>query len=108
MTVYEALAHAVLSEGTTDIFGLMGSGNAHWLAEFQESSQVRTYFVRDEGHGLAMADGWARVTGKPGVCAVTCGPGLTQLATSLVVARRAGTPIVVFAGELPAGRGDHQ
>ena len=46
-----------------------------------------------------MADGWARVTGKPGACAVTCGPGLAQLATSLIVASRARTPIVVFTAE---------
>ena len=106
--LYEALVEAFLAEGTTDVFALMGSGNAHWLNAFAKQPEARIYYVRDEGHGLAMADGWARVKGKPGVCTVTCGPGLTQLATSLVVARRARTPLVILAGDLPETAKDHQ
>src|SRR6185437_5372395 len=64
---------------------------------------VRVYEARFEGSALAMADAWARTTGDPGVCTVTCGPGLTQLATSLLVASRAHTPLVVFAGAAPSG-----
>jgi acetolactate synthase I/II/III large subunit len=50
-----------------------------------------------------MADGWARVTGKTAVCSVTNGPGIAQLATSLVVASRAHTPIVIFTGDVAEG-----
>ena len=49
-----------------------------------------------------MADGWARTTHEPGVATATCGPGVTQLATALVTAARANSPIVVFAGEAPS------
>ena len=48
-----------------------------------------------------MADGWARATHTPGVCTATCGPGVTQLATALVTAARAQSPLVAFVGESP-------
>ncbi len=108
MKVYDALADAFVAEGTDAIFGLMGGGNAHFMASFAQHPGARLYDCRHESSGLSMADGWARVTGRPGVCTVTCGPGVTQLATSLVVARRAGTPLVVFAADLPEGGPDHQ
>jgi thiamine pyrophosphate-dependent acetolactate synthase large subunit-like protein len=57
--------------------------------------------VRHEGVGLGMADGWARATHQTGVCTATCGPGVTQLATALVTAARAESPIVAFVGEYP-------
>jgi len=48
-----------------------------------------------------MADGWARATHEVAVATATCGPGVTQLATALVTAARAASPLVVFAGEYP-------
>ncbi|HLY66016.1 MAG TPA: thiamine pyrophosphate-binding protein, partial [Chloroflexota bacterium] len=50
---------------------------------------------------LGMADGWARLTRSPGVCTATCGPGVTQLATALLTASRAESPLVAFVGEYP-------
>ncbi|HEU0168511.1 MAG TPA: thiamine pyrophosphate-binding protein, partial [Chloroflexota bacterium] len=102
MKVYEALAEAFAAEGTNDIFGLMGDGNMYWMAALERHRQMTVFEARHEGASLAMADGWARAKpGEVGVCAVTCGPGLAQLATSLIVAARANTPIVVFAGDSP-------
>ncbi|MGH2518594.1 MAG: thiamine pyrophosphate-binding protein, partial [Chloroflexota bacterium] len=101
MKVYEALAAAFAAEGSDDIFGLMGDGNMYWMAAMERHRHMRVFEARHEGASLAMADGWARANGKVGVCAVTCGPGLAQLATSLIVAARASTPIVIFAGESP-------
>jgi acetolactate synthase I/II/III large subunit len=51
--------------------------------------------VRDEGAALSMAEGWARATGRVGVCNVTHGPGITRLATPLAVATKARVPAVV-------------
>src|ERR671937_2438649 len=53
-----------------------------------------------------MAEGWARASGRPGVCTVTQGPGLTQLGTALTVATRANIPLVVFAGDTALGEHD--
>src|SRR4029077_10018645 len=58
--------------------------------------------VRHEGVACGMADGWARMTRTTGVCTTTEGPGVTQLATALVTASRAGSPLVAYVGECPA------
>jgi len=50
---------------------------------------------------VAMADGYARATGKTGVASTTCGPGFTQIMTALTIAARGNVPLVVFAGDSP-------
>lgn len=102
MKVYEALARAFVAEGTTAVFGMMGDANMYWMNELDKLG-VRQFEVRHEGGGLAMADGWARTDGNPGVCTTTSGPGVAQLATTLLVAARARTPMVAFVGEAPMG-----
>lgn len=102
---YEALAEAFVKEGTSDVFGMMGDANMHWMNALAQRG-VRLYEVRHEGSGLGMADGWARATGNPGVVTATSGPGVSQLATSMLCASRAGTPLVAFCGE--TGLGDEE
>jgi thiamine pyrophosphate-dependent acetolactate synthase large subunit-like protein len=99
MKIYEALASAFVKEGVTDVFGLMGNGNMYWWHTLDQYPGVTLHETRHEGSSLTMAEGWSRVTGQPGVCAVTQGPGLTQLATALTVAVRGHIPLVVFAGD---------
>lgn len=95
MKVDEVVANAFVKEGATDVFGLLGDGQLKWWAAMAKHPGVRMIDVRDEGAALAMADGWARATGKVGVCSVTQGPGVTRMATSLVTATRYRTPVVV-------------
>ncbi|WP_433236578.1 thiamine pyrophosphate-binding protein [Actinomadura nitritigenes] len=102
MKAYEAMAEAFVREGTTDVFGMMGDANMHWMDALARRD-VRLYEVRHEGSGLGMADGWARAAGRPGVVTTTSGPGVSQLATSMLCASRAGTPLVAFCGETPWG-----
>ncbi|TDV54259.1 thiamine pyrophosphate-binding protein [Actinophytocola oryzae] len=102
MKVHEALAQAFVSEGTTDVFGMMGDANMHWMNGLARRG-VRLFEVRHEGSGLGMADGWARTAGRPGVVTTTSGPGVAQLATSMIVASRARTPLVAFCGETAWG-----
>ncbi|KHL02938.1 thiamine pyrophosphate-binding protein [Sinomonas humi] len=101
-TVYEAIADAFIAEGTTHVFGMMGDANMHWMHAMAERGAT-LFEARHEGSGLAMADGWARGAGQPGVATTTSGPGVTQLATSLVCASRARTPLVIFCGEVAQG-----
>jgi thiamine pyrophosphate-dependent acetolactate synthase large subunit-like protein len=98
--VFERLADAFMAEGARTIFGLMGDGNMFWMDALAKHG-VKLIEVRHEGAGLGMADGWARATHDVGVCTATCGPGVSQLATALVTAARAASPLVVFAGEYP-------
>jgi acetolactate synthase I/II/III large subunit len=105
MKVYEALAQAFAAEGTSDVFTMMGGGNRQWLNALARRGAT-LHPVRHEGAGLSMADGFARVTHRPGVISTTSGPGITQLGTTMVVASRAGTPLVAFCGEAALG-GEH-
>src|ERR1035437_9772462 len=100
MNVYQRLASAFKAEGVSHIFGLMGDGNMYWMHELDKLG-IKMLEVRHEGVGLGMADGWARVTRTPGVCTATCGPGVSQLATALMTAARAESPVVAFVGESP-------
>ncbi|MEV4285830.1 thiamine pyrophosphate-binding protein [Nonomuraea bangladeshensis] len=102
MKVHDALAQAFVAEGTSDVFGMMGDANMHWMNALARRG-VRLYEVRHEGSGLGMADGWARAAGRPGVVTTTSGPGVAQLATSMLCASRARTPLVAFCGETPWG-----
>ncbi len=110
MKLHEALAMAFWDEGVRDVFALMGDGNKLWLVDMAARPGVRLVHVRHEGAALAMADGYARAragtTSDVGVCSVTYGPGVTQLSTSLMVAAKHGTPIVVFAADVPDGMRD--
>ncbi len=101
MKVYERLAHAFKAEGTRATFGMMGDGNMYWIYALDRIG-VKVHEVRHEGAGLGMADGYARTTHTPGVATATCGPGVTQLATALVTASRAHSPLVAFCGEAPS------
>jgi acetolactate synthase I/II/III large subunit len=101
MKVYQRLASAFIAEGTTHLFGIMGDGNMYWMHELDKLGGVQMLEVRHEGAGLGMADGWARVTRTPGIATATCGPGVSQLATALLTASRAESPLVAFVGEFP-------
>ena len=101
MKVYQRLASAFAAEGVSTIFGIMGDGNMYWMHELDKLG-VKMVEVRHEGAGLGMADGWARVTRTPGVATATCGPGVSQLATALLTAARASSPLVAFVGEHPS------
>jgi thiamine pyrophosphate-dependent acetolactate synthase large subunit-like protein len=103
----EALADAIAAEGTEVVFGVLGDGNLHWVPRLVERHGARYVAARHEAGAVAMADGYARATGRPGVCTVTQGPGLTQTGTTLTEARRARTPVVLVAGDTLRGFHDH-
>ena len=95
MKVYDAVANAFVKEGATTVFGLLGDGQLTWWSSMAKHAGVRMIDAREEGAGLAMAEGYARASGKVGVCSVTHGPGLARLGLSLIAAARSHTPIVV-------------
>jgi thiamine pyrophosphate-dependent acetolactate synthase large subunit-like protein len=96
------VAEAVARHGCTVVFGLMGDGNmALFLA--LDTAGVDIVEVRHESAAVAMAEGYAWTSGSVGVCSVTHGPGLTHVATSLVVAARNRSPVVLITAETPAG-----
>jgi acetolactate synthase-1/2/3 large subunit len=103
MKAYEAIAQSLKAEGMTDFFGLMGDGNMWLWGALCRDPAIKAYATRHESMAVSAADGYARTTGKVGVCMVTCGPGLTQCGTSLIAAYRGRTPVVIIAGEIKPG-----
>ena len=81
MKVYEALASAVALEGTEVVFTLMDSFTEDLMVEISEKHGIRTVTTRHEQGAVLMADGYARATGKPGVCVIGAGPALAQTGT---------------------------
>jgi thiamine pyrophosphate-dependent acetolactate synthase large subunit-like protein len=99
--VYELVAAAFAAERVDVVFALMGDGNMGFLGALAEREGVRVVQVRHENMAVGMADGHARAGRSVGVASVTYGPGLSQIPTSLLVAGRHHSPVVVFAGEPP-------
>jgi thiamine pyrophosphate-dependent acetolactate synthase large subunit-like protein len=95
MRVYEAIGETLKKLEVRATFGLMGDGNLRFMTHLAEELGMPYYAARHEGGAVAMADGYARVTGQVGVCSVTQGPGVTNTLTALTEARKAGTPMLL-------------
>jgi acetolactate synthase I/II/III large subunit len=107
MKVYEAVANAFVKEGTDTVFGLLGDGQLKWWPAMIRHG-VKIVHARHEAAAMAMAEGWARATGRVGICTVTQGPGVSHITTSLIVATRSSTPVVVFASRTPLNDDYHE
>lgn len=97
----DVLAQAFAAEGCDTLFTLMGDANMYWSEAMSRLPGMQVIHARHEHCAVAMADGYARATGKVGVASTTCGPGFTQIMTALSIASRASVPLVVFAGDSP-------
>ena len=101
-TVAHAVGSTLARLGVDTVFGLTGSGN-FVVTNALVAGGARFVSARHEGGAVAMADGWARTTGRVGIATVHQGPGLTNALTALAEAAKAHTPLVVLAGDTPAG-----
>jgi thiamine pyrophosphate-dependent acetolactate synthase large subunit-like protein len=102
LKISEAIVDAILAEDSGALFGVMGDGTMPIWCALDPNPGLPLFSARHEAASVSMADGYARVTGRVGVTTVTCGPGLTHIATPLVAAARRRTPLVVIAGDLAA------
>lgn len=100
MKVYEAVANALKECGGRNAFGLMGDGNLRFLNYWVHELGLGYFGSRHESAGIAMADGYVRVSGEIGVATTTQGPGLTNAITALVAARKARSPMVYVVGDV--------
>ncbi len=91
---------SLIQEGVTTIFGYPG-GVITDVYDYLEKSPIRHYLVRHEQGAVHMADGYARASGKVGVCLVTSGPGATNTVTGIASAFMDSIPVVVFTGQVP-------
>jgi len=98
--VHEAIAEALHRLGVDQLFGLVGSGNFQLVRHLVEERGAAWHWARHETAAVTMADSWARVTGRVGVCSVHQGPGLTNAMTGLTEAVKAHTPLLLVAGDV--------
>ena len=87
------------NEGTKVIFGMPGGANLPIYDELGSSS-IRHILVRHEQLAAHMADGYARVLRRPGVCLATSGPGATNLITGIATAYMDSIPMVAITGQV--------
>lgn len=98
MTPSEAFVETLVSQGVTDVFGIVGSAYMDALDLF-ETAGIRFISVAHEQGAGHMADGYSRVSGRHGVCIGQNGPGVTNFVTPIAAAFWAHSPVVVITPE---------
>ena len=101
LTGADILVRCLRDEGVKYIFGYPGGAALHIYDALYRQDDVRHILVRHEQGASHAADGYARVTGKPGVVLVTSGPGLTNTVTGIATAHMDSIPMVVISGQVP-------
>lgn len=89
-------------EGVEYLFGYPGGAVLHIYDALHKQDDVKHILVRHEQGATHAADGYARATGKPGVCLVTSGPGATNAITGIATAYMDSIPLVVITGQVPS------
>lgn len=88
------------AHGSTDIFGVPGESYLPVLDALHGRNTIRFVTCRQEGGAAMAADAHARITGRPGICMVTRGPGATNASAGVHVAFQDSTPMIVFIGQV--------
>src|ERR1700744_6470354 len=88
-------------EGVDTIFAYPGGASMQMHQALTKSKKIRTILPRHEQGGVFAAEGYARATGRAGVCMATSGPGATNLVTGIADAYLDSTPLVAITGQVP-------
>jgi acetolactate synthase-1/2/3 large subunit len=97
----EIVVQALMDEGVEYVFGYPGGAVLHIYDALFKQDKVKHILVRHEQGAAHAADGYARATGKCGVCLVTSGPGATNAVTGIATAYMDSIPMVVLTGQVP-------
>ena len=97
----EIVVRALQDEGVELVFGYPGGAVLHIYDALFNQERIRHILVRHEQGATHAADGYARATGKCGVCLVTSGPGATNAVTGIATAHLDSIPIVILTGQVP-------
>src|SRR5437016_8143260 len=107
----EILVAALEREGVDTIFAYPGGASMELHQALTRSKKIRTVLPRHEQGGAFAAEGYARATGRAGVCMATSGPGATNLVTGIADAFMDSVPLVAITGQVPQamiGKGGFQ
>jgi len=100
MTGAQIICESLVKEGVEVIFGILGGAILPLYDTLPQYPQLRHILVRHEQGAAHAADGYARATGKVGVCMATSGPGATNLVTGIANAYLDSVPIVAITGQV--------
>ena len=100
LTGAQILCRALLEEGVEILFGYPGGAIMPFYHALPEHPELRHVLVRHEQAAAHAADGYARASGRAGVCVATSGPGATNLVTGLATAHMDNTPVVAITGQV--------
>src|SRR6185503_10337614 len=107
----EILVACLEREGVDTIFAYPGGASMEFHQALTRSKKIRTVLPRHEQGGAFAAEGYARATGRAGVCMATSGPGATNLVTGIADAYMDSVPLVAITGQVPQamiGKGGFQ
>lgn len=99
----QMLCRLLEAEGVDVIFGYPGGAIMPFYHALPEYPGLRHILVRHEQAAAHAADGYARASGRPGVCVATSGPGATNLITGIATAQMDSSPVVAITGQVPRG-----
>src|SRR5215831_18181760 len=104
-----ALVEALVAQGVDTVFGVPGESFLAALDGFHEHrDRIRFIACRHEGGASFMAEAQGKLTGRPGVCFVTRGPGATNASIGVHTAFQDSTPIVLLVGQVAADQRDRE
>src|SRR3954465_10881117 len=101
MSGADILVACLEREGVDTIFAYPGGASMHMHQALTRSKKIRTFLPRHEQGGVFAAEGYARATGRAGVCMATSGPGATNLVTSIADAVLDSVPLIAITGQVP-------
>ena len=96
------------TQGVTAAFTVPGESFLAALDGLYDSNRIRTIICRQEGGAAMMAEAWGKITGRPGICFVTRGPGAANAMSGLHVAQQDSTPMILFVGLPSQGYEDRE
>jgi acetolactate synthase-1/2/3 large subunit len=104
----DLLIDCLYRHGVRVVFGMPGSHSAEIYDAVARHGKIRTILVRNEHAGAFAADGYARVTGQPGVICTTAGPGATNALSGIAEAWADSMPLLLIAGQVNHDRLDKE
>jgi len=100
ITVGQAVVEVLKAEGVKYVFGIPGAQTASLYDALYDTSEIRHIQVRHEQSASNMATAYAQLTGEPGVCTATTGPGATNLVTGIAEAFCGALPVIALTGRV--------
>ena len=101
------LVDQLILQGVTDVFCVPGESYLAVLDALHDAA-IRVTVCRQEGGAAMMAEAAGKITGRPGICMVTRGPGATNASPGIHIAKQDSTPMILFVGQIERGMRDRE